>query len=229
MAPTVDATTRGPILDGLAHGESRPALSVEARTSLPTRYGRFEVLAFTAGGDPTPHVALVLGDPRGHDVLTRVHSECLTGEVLGSLKCDCGEQLDTALSRIAAEGRGIVVYLRGQEGRGIGLVNKLRAYALQDEHGLDTIDANLALGHPADGRDYRPAAAILRHLGVRVVTLMTNNNDKARALTNAGFRVRVDTMCATVTPHNEAYLRTKVERFGHKGVWAPIAAVPDIA
>jgi GTP cyclohydrolase II len=168
-------------------------------------------------GDANTHLLLVRGDVRGHEVLTRVHSECLTGEVLGSLKCDCGEQLDTALQRIAVAGRGVVVYLRGHEGRGIGLVDKLRAYALQDA-GLDTIEANLALGYPVDARDYRAAGTALAWLGVRGVRLMTNNADKVRPLTELGIDCVCVPMAATVNPHNGRYLSVKREGLGHRGI-----------
>jgi len=192
-------------------------LRAEVRTSLPTRYGPFDVLAFRMAEDAVTHLALVRGDVRGHDVLARVHSECLTGEVLGSLKCDCGQQLDTALRRIAGADRGIVVYLRGHEGRGIGLVEKLRAYALQNT-GLDTIEANLALGYPVDARDYRAAGAVLAWLGVRGVRLLTNNADKVRALTTFGIHTDALPMPAAVNPHNRPYLFAKRERLGQRGI-----------
>jgi 3,4-dihydroxy 2-butanone 4-phosphate synthase/GTP cyclohydrolase II len=189
---------------------------VQARVSLPTKYGRYETLAFAAGDDPTTHLALTRGAVADDDVLVRVHSECLTGEVLGSLRCDCGDQLDGALERIAAAGHGVLVYLRGHEGRGIGLVNKLRAYVLQDA-GLDTVDANLALGYQVDERSYEPAAAILAHLGVRSVTLMTNNPDKILSLARHGVPCnRVLPMAPAVNQHNEQYLRTKADRLGHR-------------
>jgi len=191
-------------------------VQVQARVSLPTKYGHFETLAFVAGADQTTHLALVRGVVARDDVLARVHSECLTGEVLGSLRCDCGEQLDLALQRIAAAGRGVLVYLRGHEGRGIGLVDKLRAYVLQ-EAGLDTVDANLVLGRRRDERSYESAAAILAYLGVRSVALMTGNPDKIRALTERGVPCnRVLTMATPVNQHNEHYLRTKADRLGHR-------------
>lgn len=198
---------------------SDDSLRVLARTTLPTPRAVFDVLVFTAGADTTTHVALLLGALKGTDVFVRVHSECLTGDVLGSLRCDCGEQLDASLHTIAAAGNGVLIYLRGHEGRGIGLTEKLRAYALQQELGLDTVDANLALGQPVDRRDYSPAAALLRHLGVHHVLLLTNNNDKTEALINGGVaQVRTVPMRAAVNPHNESYLRAKVERLGHNGV-----------
>ena len=197
--------------------------TIVARTALPTRWGTFTTLAFRYGDDPHDHLALVRGDVQGDvpgdaadEVLVRIHSECLTGEVLGSLKCDCGDQLERALELIAAADRGVLVYLRGHEGRGIGLAEKLRAYALQ-EAGLDTVDANLALGYPVDARDFRPAAALLQLLGVRRVALLTNNGDKADVLTS-GMLSRVVAMPTVANPHNERYLRTKRDRLGHHGL-----------
>src|SRR3954463_5190772 len=165
---------------------------------LPTPHGEFRVVVYRTGQpggldasavglDHEEHVAMVLGDVSGPDVLTRVHSSCFTGEVMGSLRCDCRAQLDAALARIAREGRGLLVYLV-QEGRGIGLGNKVRAYHLQDE-GKDTVEANLALGFEADSRSYDLAAGILRDLGVRSVRLMTNNPDKRAGLERAGVTV----------------------------------------
>ena len=156
------------------------------------------------------------GDLGGHEpVLTRVHSECLTGDVFGSERCDCGPQLDEALARIVEEGRGVVVYLRGHEGRGIGLVAKLQAYALQDA-GRDTVDANLDLGLPADARHYGAATQILRDLGVESVRLLTNNPDKTRALEEYGVPVKEQVPLTTrPNDHNLAYLQTKRDRMGH--------------
>jgi GTP cyclohydrolase II len=180
---------------------------------LPTRHGLLRCVVF-AGEDGTEHLALVAGDVARDRVLVRVHSECLTGEALGSLKCDCGAQLDDALARIAAEG-GVVVYLRGHEGRGIGLGNKIRAYALQ-ARGVDTVDANRALGLPDDARRYDDAAVVLRALGVRSVRLLTNNPAKVSALRALGVdvRARVPSFVPT-TPHSEGYLATKRERMQH--------------
>ena len=193
-----------------------PHIVVHSSDIVPTRHGPFRMLTFTAGNAGPVHLAIVRGDPAVDSLLVRVHSECLTGDVLGSLRCDCGEQLDRALARIAAAGQGLLVYLRGHEGRGIGLNAKLRAYALQ-ERGLDTVDANLALGLPVDDRDFAPAAAILRHLGVRSVHLLTNNPDKAAALAECGMPChRLVPMPPTVTRHNERYLRTKNDRLGHR-------------
>ena len=166
------------------------------------------------------HIALVAGDlGDGADVLVRVHSECLTGDVFGSLRCDCGPQLQTALGEIAAAGRGVVVYLRGHEGRGIGLLSKLRAYELQ-ERGRDTLDANLELGLPADARDYAAAADVLADLGVRSLRLMTNNPAKADALVRHGLKVLgSEPMPVAAGEHNLRYLRTKRDRMGHDLPW----------
>ena len=170
-------------------------------------------MAYPIGGQP--HLALVKGTPRSRPpALVRVHSECLTGDVLGSRRCDCGPQLERALERIAAEGTGVLLYLR-QEGRGIGLLEKLRAYGLQDA-GLDTVDANLALGHPADGRDYAVAAAILSDLGLSQIRLLTNNPAKVSGLQRAGIRVaeRIP-LVAPVDPLTQRYLDAKRARLGH--------------
>jgi GTP cyclohydrolase II len=184
---------------------------------LPTRLGAFDALVFADHSDGTEPVALVRGDLASSDApLVRVHSECWTGDVLGSLRCDCGEQLGRALTAIASNGTGVLVYLR-QEGRGIGLANKLRAYGLQDD-GLDTVDANAALGLPVDARDYGGAAAILIELGLCRIRLMTNNPDKVAALEEAGIRV-VERVPVTALPNvlNSAYLATKIARLGHVG------------
>jgi GTP cyclohydrolase II len=195
----------------------------EAR--LPTPFGEFQVVVYrtgTAGGagssavgiENEEHVAMVMGDVTGSSVLTRVHSSCFTGEVMGSLRCDCRAQLEGALTRIAEEGRGVVVYLV-QEGRGIGLGNKVRAYQLQDE-GKDTVEANLALGFDADLRSYDLAAGILRDLGVTSVRLMTNNPAKQAGLVRAG--VTVDSLEAHwvgASVHNADYLEAKKLKLGH--------------
>ncbi len=192
--------------------EGRPALVRVAQSELPTRYGRFRMVVYGAG-DGLNDLALILGEP-GDGALVRVHSECLTGDVLGSLRCDCGSQLEQALATIGAEGSGILVYLR-QEGRGIGLANKARAYALQDA-GLDTVDANLALGFPADLRDYGRAAAILGDLGVDRVRLLTNNPAKVHGLETAGVSVlERRSVEVEAGPDNAAYLATKRIRLGH--------------
>jgi len=187
----------------------------QAEAQLPTPHGPFRAVGYEST-DGRQHVALVLGEiGRGEDVLVRVHSECLTGDVLGSLRCDCGTQLDLALARIAEEGRGAVVYMRGHEGRGIGLIQKLRAYALQEE-GFDTFQANLELGLPADARDYGIGAQILADLGVQSMRLLSNNPAKRAGLEGYGLRVTERVPLETrPTPENVAYLKTKVERFGH--------------
>jgi 3,4-dihydroxy 2-butanone 4-phosphate synthase/GTP cyclohydrolase II len=187
-----------------------------AVTSLPTAHGDFTAYGYRIGFDGTEHIALAYGDLSGSEpVLTRVHSECLTGDVFGSARCDCGPQLDEALARIVEEGRGVVVYLRGHEGRGIGLVAKLQAYALQDA-GRDTVDANLDLGLPADARHYGAATQILRDLDVESVRLLTNNPEKTRALEEYGVPVKEQVPLTTrPNDHNLAYLRTKRDRMGH--------------
>ncbi|MFI2201380.1 bifunctional 3,4-dihydroxy-2-butanone-4-phosphate synthase/GTP cyclohydrolase II [Streptomyces sp. NPDC020192] len=198
---------------------SEPTVRREAETRLPTKHGTFTAYGYRST-DGVEHVALVHGEiGDGEDVLVRVHSECLTGDVFGSLRCDCGPQLDTALERIQQEGRGVVVYLRGHEGRGIGLLSKLRAYELQ-EQGRDTLDANLELGLPADARDYGAGARILTDLGVRSVRLMTNNPDKTDALLRHGLKVNGrEPMPVQAGEHNLRYLRTKRDRMGHDLPW----------
>jgi 3,4-dihydroxy 2-butanone 4-phosphate synthase/GTP cyclohydrolase II len=184
-------------------------------TGLPTTFGEFEAVGYRSLVDDKHHVALVKGDVAGaRDVLVRVHSECLTGDVFHSLRCDCGEQLESALAMIEQEGRGVLLYL-SQEGRGIGLLNKLRAYRLQED-GLDTVDANLRLGLPADLRDYGIGAQILADLGLTSIRILTNNPKKIRGLEGYGLSVTAQIPIAHVpNPHNEAYLRTKAERMGH--------------
>ncbi|MFB8235784.1 bifunctional 3,4-dihydroxy-2-butanone-4-phosphate synthase/GTP cyclohydrolase II [Kitasatospora purpeofusca] len=193
-----------------------------AVTSLPTAYGEFTAVGYRGTLDGVEHIALVAGGlaedgrlPDGEDVLVRVHSECLTGDVLGSLRCDCGPQLQASLRRVAEAGRGVVLYLRGHEGRGIGLAHKLRAYELQ-ERGRDTVDANLDLGLPADARDYSIGAQMLGDLGVRSLTLLTNNPDKLTALTEHGLKVKGrEPVEIPAGEHNARYLRTKRDRMGH--------------
>lgn len=189
-----------------------------AETVLPTDLGDLRAHGYRDEESGAEHVALVRGDLRTHTdrgVLTRLHSECLTGDVFGSTRCDCGPQLRTALARVAQERIGVVVYLRGHEGRGIGLVDKLRAYALQDA-GADTVDANLQLGLPADSRDYGAGVAILRDLDVQAIRLMTNNPAKVAAMAEGGIEVQETVSLHTpVTPQNVLYLCTKASRFGH--------------
>ncbi|GAA4454758.1 bifunctional 3,4-dihydroxy-2-butanone-4-phosphate synthase/GTP cyclohydrolase II [Phytohabitans houttuyneae] len=195
--------------------ESQVERVAEAR--LPTPHGVFRAVGYRAELDSeAEHVALVYGDlGDGEDVLVRVHSECLTGDVFGSLRCDCGPQLQAALARVATEGRGVVLYMRGHEGRGIGLLHKLQAYQLQDL-GRDTVDANLELGLPADARDYGTGAQILYDLGVRSMRLITNNPAKRAGLSGHGLRI-VGRESLPIRPHpeNVRYLRTKRDRMGH--------------
>ncbi len=193
--------------------ESPAPLRPVATASLPTPFAEFAMTVYQAAGGKE-HLALTLGDLSGAAPLVRIHSECLTGDALFSLRCDCGFQLEHALQRIATEGRGAVLYLR-QEGRGIGLANKIRAYALQD-HGADTVEANAHLGFPADLRDYQGAVEILRDLGLTQVRLMTNNPRKVEALQKSQIDVveRIPMHCGR-NPHNEGYLHTKADKLGH--------------
>jgi 3,4-dihydroxy 2-butanone 4-phosphate synthase/GTP cyclohydrolase II len=186
----------------------------EAR--IPTEFGQFQAVAFRSVSDGEQHIALVHGEIEdGEDLLVRMHSECLTGDVFHSLRCDCGTQLDLAMKAIAAEGRGVVVYLRGHEGRGLGLGHKLHAYELQDA-GRDTVDANLELGFPADARDYGIGAEILTDLGARGLRLLTNNPAKYHGLSAYGLRIAERIPLVTEpTSHNLSYLETKQRRLGH--------------
>ncbi|MGH3192323.1 MAG: bifunctional 3,4-dihydroxy-2-butanone-4-phosphate synthase/GTP cyclohydrolase II [Streptosporangiaceae bacterium] len=192
-------------------------LSRQAQTRLPNAYGLWQAFGYRHDIDGTEYLALVLGDVAdGADVLTRLHSECLTGDVFGSLRCDCGAQLESAMAAIAAEGRGVVLYLRGHEGRGVGLLSKLRAYELQDA-GADTVDANLVLGLPADAREYSAGAQMLADLGVHSVRLLTNNPAKVSGLTDGGVDVTARiALPAAVTPYNLRYLTTKRDKLGHQ-------------
>ena len=186
-----------------------------AEAALPTRFGTFKIAVFEVDGSPGEIAALTRGRLIADaPPLVRLHSECLTGDVLGSLRCDCGQQLTAALALIARAESGVLLYLP-QEGRGIGLANKIRAYALQDD-GLDTVDANLALGLPVDRRDYAAAAEVLRSLGLRQVRLLTNNPLKSQALERHGLQV-VERVPITIRPNsvNRHYLRTKADRMGH--------------
>jgi GTP cyclohydrolase II len=192
----------------------RPHVSFEVETTVPTTHGTFRMRAYRDLDTGADHIAIVSGRP-GDGAIVRVHSECLTGEAFGSLKCECGPQLDAALDTIRDHG-GVVIYLRGHEGRGIGLINKLRAYKLQEE-GLDTLDANLALGLPADAREYVAAADILRDLGITSVRLLSNNPDKRLQLTQHDIEVtEMVPLVVGVGTFNESYLDTKRDRMGHQ-------------
>ncbi len=196
--------------------EPEQLIQCVASAHIPTRHGEFIAYVYEARLDGTEHVAFVRGDVTGHEnVLARVHSECLTGDVFGSRRCDCGPQLDLALARVAAEDRGVVVYLRGHEGRGIGLGHKLRAYALQ-EQGRDTVEANLELGFPVDSREYGIGARILLDLGVTSMRFMTNNPRKCEVMERYGLEIRERVpLVAAPTDENIAYLRAKQEKLGH--------------
>ena len=186
------------------------------RVAMPTKYGHFQLVAFKDKSNDMEHLAIVKGDwAKDEPVLTRVHSSCFTGDILGSLRCDCGDQLACALQKVEAEGKGVILYMN-QEGRGIGLVNKLKAYKLQEE-GADTLEANLMLGLPADARDYGVGAQILRHLGVSKIKLMTNNPKKRVGLMGYGLEI-VDTVGLEVpsNPHNHDYLVAKRDKMGHE-------------
>jgi GTP cyclohydrolase II len=197
------------------YGQHKVCVKIDAVAQLPTRFGQFHIVAFSNNRDGKEHLAMVHGDAlQSTDVPTRLHSECLTGDVMGSLRCDCRDQLEAGLKELAAGPYGILLYLR-QEGRGIGLTNKIRAYALQDQ-GLDTVDANLALGFRDDERDYAIAAHMLRSLEVKSVQLLTNNPKKVAGLEQHGVVVsqrRSHLMAAN--PHNRFYLQTKALRSGH--------------
>jgi len=194
--------------------EKQVTRAAEAR--IPTAHGEFLAVGYTSLLDSRDHIALIRGDiADGENVLVRMHSECLTGDVFGSLRCDCGPQLDAALAAVAAEGRGVVVYIRGHEGRGIGLMHKLQAYQLQ-EAGSDTLDANLELGLPADSRDYGTGAQILVDLGIKTMRLLSNNPDKRAGLEGYGVEIvgRIP-LPVHATKENLRYLRTKRDRMGH--------------
>ncbi|MDX1657874.1 MAG: bifunctional 3,4-dihydroxy-2-butanone-4-phosphate synthase/GTP cyclohydrolase II [Nitriliruptorales bacterium] len=205
------------IADLVAYRRERDTLVERvADARLPTPYGVWRMIGYRSTADESESIALLFGDPEGgSDVLVRMHSECLTGDVFRSLRCDCGPQLDLAMARIADEGEGVIVYLRGHEGRGIGLLHKLQAYELQDL-GHDTVDANIALGLPADARDYGTGAMILADLGLSTLRLLTNNPAKRAALAGFGLsiveRVQIEVVA---TDDNEDYLATKASRMGH--------------
>jgi 3,4-dihydroxy 2-butanone 4-phosphate synthase/GTP cyclohydrolase II len=186
-----------------------------ATTRLPTEFGGFTALGYRDRIEGSEHIALVHGDPGTEDVLVRIHSECLTGDVFGSRRCDCGPQLELSMTEITAAGAGVVVYLRGHEGRGIGLLHKLQAYALQDT-GSDTVDANVQLGFGEDERDYAAGAQILRDLGITSVRLLTNNPDKTTAIEAYGVKVS-ERLPLLIAPTEDSlrYLQTKAERMGH--------------
>jgi 3,4-dihydroxy 2-butanone 4-phosphate synthase/GTP cyclohydrolase II len=186
------------------------------RVDMPTKYGQFKLVAFSEKGTTNEHLALIKGEwEKGEPVLVRVHSSCFTGDILGSLRCDCGEQLHDAMKMVEREGKGAILYMN-QEGRGIGLVNKLKAYKLQ-ENGMDTVEANLHLGFPMDKRDYGVGAQILRHLGITKLKLISNNPKKRAGLLGYGIEI-VDTVKIEVepNPHNEKYLQTKRDKLGHE-------------
>lgn len=206
-------------------GPDNVCVRIVAVAELPSRFGDFHIIAFWNNRDEKEHVAIVHGDViDGKDVPTRLHSECLTGDIMGSLRCDCRDQLEVALRRIAQEESGLVLYLR-QEGRGIGLINKIRAYSLQDQ-GLDTVEANHALGFRDDERDYAVAAHMVHSLGIQSIHLMTNNPKKVNDLTKHG--VIVSNRIPHIIPpneHNRFYLETKAKRSGH---WIDFAGRPRL-
>ena len=191
-------------------------LSRQAQTRIPNAYGEWQAFGYRHEIDGTEYIALVLGDVAGPDVLTRLHSECLTGDVFGSQRCDCGAQLEAAMAAISAEGRGVVLYLRGHEGRGVGLLSKLQAYELQDA-GADTVDANTELGLPVDAREYSAGAQMLADLGVRSVRLLTNNPAKVSGLVGGGVDITARVpLASAITPYNLRYLLTKRDKLGHQ-------------
>lgn len=198
-----------------SHTSLKPCVKIVAVADLPSRFGDFQVVAFYNDEDEKEHAAFIRGDVIGKEsVPVRMHSECLTGDAIGSLRCDCRDQLETALSLMDSMERGVLLYLR-QEGRGIGLINKIKAYALQDA-GLDTVEANVALGFRDDERDYGVAAHMLKSLKVRSVQLITNNPKKIEGLTKHGIEIsgRIPLVTSS-NRYNESYLRTKAEKMGH--------------
>lgn len=231
IAGLIDYINEHPEASKVCSGERKTAEDIaqsspvlfEVETTVPTTHGTFTIRAYRDRNTGADHVAILAGDVTGPGAVVRVHSECLTGEAFGSLKCECGPQLDTALDAVQRHG-GVVIYLRGHEGRGIGLINKLRAYRLQED-GLDTLDANLALGLPADARNYLAATAILQDLGLSSIRLLTNNPEKVRQLEEYGVTVseRVP-LVVGVGAFNESYLETKRDRMGHEFTPTAIAA-----
>jgi GTP cyclohydrolase II len=215
VAKLEDLVERDRNHDCVGYGVHKICVKVDAVAGLPTRFGDFRIVVFSNNKDGKEHLAMVHGDAMGAQAVpTRLHSECLTGDVMGSMRCDCRDQLEAALHALAQKPYGILLYLR-QEGRGIGLTNKIRAYSLQ-EHGLDTVDANLALGFRDDERDYAVAAHMLRSLNVESVQLMTNNPKKIQGLEQHG--IVVDARLPHLMPaneHNRFYLQTKAARSGH--------------
>jgi GTP cyclohydrolase II len=186
---------------------------LKASSQLPTRFGNFRLLIFT---DPkgTEHLAMAAGTPTD-GCLVRIHSECATGDIMGSLRCDCRDQLELSLQMIDDAGEGLLIYIRDHEGRGIGLANKIKAYALQDQ-GMDTVDANIHLGFAPDERSYDVAVCVLKHFGLKNIRLLTNNKQKIDALKTAGITVTDQVpLWAATNPHNEKYLATKRDRMGH--------------
>jgi 3,4-dihydroxy 2-butanone 4-phosphate synthase/GTP cyclohydrolase II len=221
---------RGQALFDFAHEHSIPMITIEELSKslapsgkklgekfewakLPRANSNWKIATHSGQGGVT-HAVLALGDLTEKELLVRIHSECLTGDVLGSMRCDCGDQLTGAMEAIEQKGSGLVIYLREHEGRGIGLGEKIRAYRLQDE-GLDTVDANLALGHEIDERDFQDAVEILNDLGIQDVVLLTNNPAKVKTLEDANMSVKTQTLVVSPNPHNLAYLKAKSERLGH--------------
>ena len=217
MSDSVDSQQPpGPSSDDGGHDSAALHVRLISIADLPTRFGTFRIAAFWNNRDGKDHVAIIKGSiTAAESVPTRLHSECLTGDALGSLRCDCRDQLEAALRRIEADGQGLILYLR-QEGRGIGLLNKIRAYALQDQ-GMDTVDANLALGFKADQRDFGIGAQILRDLNISKMKLMTNNPKKRAALKGYGLEIVENVPIETIpNKFNETYLKTKRDKMGHE-------------
>lgn len=215
IAQDLDELRRCPLKMECERCEKELCVAVVSVSDFPTKFGHFSIIGFVNNKDRKDHIAILKGEiGNGENLLVRVHSACLTGDALGSLRCDCGPQLHRALELIEKEGRGLVLYHQ-EEGRGIGLVNKLRAYALQDK-GYDTLDANIALGFKADERDYRIPAAMLSKLGIKSIRMLTNNPEKVEDMETHGIRVteRVNHELPS-HEHDRKYLQTKKDRFGH--------------